>query len=98
MQTIKFQKHYVTNGAIKARVFYSNGPCLKKQADGSRVLTPCVTVYAKDYGGALGKIMPAEYLNGTDLMTDYIEEGHVHLFQGHPLYAAALARCNGGAQ
>lgn len=83
--TIKFLKHCVTNGTVKARVHYS----LDNRADKRE----CVTIYAKDYTGELGQIFQAgEYHNDTDLMTDYFDKGRVVLFTTHPLYAAARAR------
>jgi hypothetical protein len=81
---IKFQKFYVTNGQQKARVWYS----LDNRFDGRK----CVTLYAKDYSGALGAIFGDEYKNDTDTMTDYFEKGRAVIFEGHPHYAAARAR------
>lgn len=88
MSTIKFQKHYVTNGAIKARVHYSAFRMTTTGQD-------CVTLYAKSYedGNALCDIMPNEYENNTDIHTDYSEKGRVRILSTSPLYAAALARC-----
>lgn len=81
---IKFQRHYVTNGTDKARVWYS----LDNRVDGRK----CVTLYAKDYSGTLGKIFADEYKNETDLCTDYFEKGRAVLFADHELYAAARER------
>ncbi len=81
---VKFQKHYVTNGTTKARAWYS----LDNRADGRK----CVTIYAKDYTGALGVVLADSYKNETDSMTDYFDKGRARLFEGHPLYAAARAR------
>ena len=83
---IKFNKFNVTNGTDKARVHYSQ----YTRADGRK----CVTIYAKDYDRALGRIFNDEYVNETDLMTDYFEKGRVVLFADHALYAAAAARTN----
>ncbi len=82
--TIKFNKYHVTNGETKARVFYT----LDNRGDGRKV----VTLYAKDYDRALGKIFATEYVNDTDSMTDYFDQGRVRLFEDHPLYAAARQR------
>jgi hypothetical protein len=82
--TIRFQKFYVTDGTVKARVWYSATAVV----DGR----PCVTLYAKDYDRNLGKIFPAIYENDTDVMTDYFDKGRVRIFADNPLYAAALAR------
>lgn len=84
MAQIKFMKHYVTDGAIKARVFYS----LDNRAD----LRKVVTIYSKDYGHQLGALIPDGYENDTDYMTDYFDKGAVRLFESHPLYAAARQR------
>jgi hypothetical protein len=95
--TIKFQKYYVTNGTDKARVFYSHGQIYASPRDAALgaagALRECVTLYAKDYDRTLGKIFGDRYENNTDTMSDYIDEGHVRIFPGDPLYAAALARC-----
>lgn len=82
--TIKFNKHHVTNGTVKARVFYS----LDNRVDGRK----CVTLYAKDYSRTLGQVFADEYQNDTDSMTDYFDEGRVVLFEGHAHYAAARQR------
>lgn len=81
---VKFNKHHIAKGAIKARVWYA----LDNRVDGRKV----VTIYAKDYGNALGEIFADDYENSTDTMTDYFDTGHVRLFEDHPLYAAARAR------
>lgn len=86
---IKFQKHYVTNGAVKARVHYS---AFRMTTTGQN----CVTLYAKSFqdGRNLCEILDGEgYENNTDIMTDYFEEGRARILEGQPLYAAALARC-----
>lgn len=82
--TVKFNKHHVTNGVEKARVFYS----LDNRSDGRR----CVTLYAKDYGHALGRVLGDAYQNDTDSMTDYFDQGRAVLFEGHPLYQQARDR------
>lgn len=83
---IKFNKYNVTNTATKdkARVHYS----LDGRIDGRK----CVTLYAKNYDRNLGKILPNQYINETDSMTDYFEKGRVVLFEDHPLYADARKR------
>lgn len=81
---VKFQKHYVTNGSVKARVWYG----LDNRTDGRR----CVTLYSKDYGHQLAEVIPTGYENDSDMMTDYFDKGRVRLFENHPLYAAARAR------
>jgi len=81
---MKFNKHHVTDGTVKARVYYS----LDNRTD----KRPCVTLYAKDYGNELNKLFPDTYKNDTDIMTDYFEKGRVVLFADHPMYAAARKR------
>lgn len=85
---IKFMKHYVTDGQIKARVHYS---AFRMTTTGQE----CVTLYAKNYddGRLLGKLFDAEYENNTDILTDYFERGRVRILAGTPLYEAAKARC-----
>jgi hypothetical protein len=80
---IKFQKFAVVDTATKtrARVHYR----VDNRIDGRK----CVTLYAKDYGGALRKVLGGSYVNNTDAMTDYFETGKAVLFEGHPLYAQA---------
>ena len=78
---IKFNKHHVTNGTIKARVNYS----LDNRCDGRK----CVTLYAKDYSRALGAILADSYKNDTDSQTDYFDQGRAVLFENHAMYAAA---------
>lgn len=87
MSAIKFMKHYVTNGELKARVHYSDATLISGEV--------CVTLYAKDFksGHALGQMFDDEYENNTDMMTDYFEKGRVRIPQNSPLYAAAKARC-----
>lgn len=81
---IKMQKYYVTNGEIKARVWYSAGQLM----DG----TFAVTLYAKDYSRNLGKIFGSKYINNSDSMSDYFDEGKVIIRKGDPLFEAAMAR------
>lgn len=82
--SVKFLKHCVksTETGIKARVWYS----LDNRSDGRKV----VTIYAKDYDRALGKVFAdGSYENKTDSMTDYFDQGTVRLFEDHPLYKEA---------
>lgn len=81
---VRFMKHYVTDGKIKARVIY----CRTTLLDGRE----CVTLYAKDYNRDLGKVFPESYKNASDSMSDYFETGHVRIFPGDPNYAAACGR------
>ena len=94
--TIKFMKHYVTNGTEKARVHYSEGEIYADVKLGMTGGTrKCVTLYAKDWqdGRKLGSMFE-NYQNDTDTSTDYFETGRVRLFHGDTMYDAALARCN----
>lgn len=86
--TIKFQKYYVTDGKIKARIHYSAFRMITTGKD-------CVTLYANSHsdGDALKKIIPEGYENNTDVQTDYFEKGRVRILKGSPLYGAALSRC-----
>ena len=85
--SIKFMKHYVTNGTIKARVFYSAHQMVSTGEN-------CVTLYAKNWreGRELALILGDSYENNTDTMSDYFEDGRARIKAGHPLYAAALER------
>lgn len=83
MKHVRFHQHYITDGTIKARVYYS----LDNRIDGR----PCVTLYDKDYNRALGRILEDGYQNATDIMTDYFDKGHVDLYESSPYYKAARA-------
>lgn len=86
MNSIKFNRYNVTNGAAKARVHYG----IDNRTDGRK----CVTIYSKDYTNALASVFagsPCDYENATDISTDYFEKGRVRLFETSPLYAAARA-------
>lgn len=85
-QTIKFNRYNVTNGTDTARVTYHHATLTNGRE--------CVTLYAKDYDRALGKILPDQYENNTDSMTDYFEHGRVRIYADSPLFAAAKARCD----
>lgn len=88
MTTIRFMKHYVTDGTTKARIHYS----LDNRVD----RRPCVTMYAKDYSDNLSKVFADAYRNETDFYTDYFDKGRVVLFKDSPLYAAARLRAQEG--
>ena len=80
-----FGKHFAKNveTGIKARIFYS----LDNRSDRKS----CVTLYAKSYedGHTLKTIFTDAYINNSDSMTDYFEEGRVVLFEDHPAYKDA---------
>lgn len=80
---ITFNKHNVTNGTKKARVFYS----INGRTDGRN----CVTIYAKDLTANLKAIF-ADAVNSTEINTDYFETLKIDLFETSPFYAAALER------
>ena len=86
-EKIRFQKYYVTDGRIKARVSYSAHVSVSTG-------DPCVTLYAKSCrdGDKLAEIFDAEYENRFDARSDYFEKGRVRILADNPLYAAALAR------
>ena len=96
--TIKFMKHYVTNGTIKARVSYSvswiYAPGCNRNVQNPKTIK-AVTLYAKSVldGRALGKLMQDEYENHSDSQDDYYEEGIARIPMGHQLYELALLRC-----
>ena len=80
---ITFNKHNVTNGTKKARVFYS--------INGRTDSRNCVTIYAKDLTANLKAIF-ADAVNNTEANTDYFETSKINLFETSPFYAAALKR------
>ena len=80
---ITFNKHNVTNGTKKARVFYS----INGRTDGRN----CVTIYAKDLTANLKEIF-SDAVNSTEVNTDYFETSKVNLFETSPFYAAAFER------
>lgn len=80
---ITFNKHNVTNGTKKARVFYS----INGRTDGRN----CVTIYAKDLTANLKAIF-ADAVNNTEVNTDYFETSKITLFETSLFYAAALER------
>lgn len=84
---VKFMKHYVTNGAQKARVHYS---AFAMNSTGVK----CVTLYAKKFQdeAALVAIFADAVEDNTDIQTDYFEKARVRILAGEPLYVAALAR------
>ena len=88
MSTIRFMKHFVTDGTTKARVHYSAFKMVSTGED-------CVTLYAKSHrdGHALAQILGDVYENNTDSQTDYFEKGRCRLLAGSDLYAAAKSRC-----
>jgi len=92
---IKFQKYYVTDGKVKAKVSYSDGKIYVRAADGSVTgLRDRITLYAQDYSRNLGAIFGGDYINDTDSQTDYFDQGRVRIFPESPLYPAAKERCD----
>ena len=89
---IKFQKHYVTNGTVKARVHYS---AFKMATTGQ----DCVTLYAKSFddGRKLASIIDEGFEDNSDIGSDYFEKGRVRILAGSPLYVPALLRAQGAA-
>jgi hypothetical protein len=88
MSKIRFMKHYVTDGTLKARVTYS---AFAMATTGKN----CVTLYAKSFedGRKLAAIELGSYENNTDSQSDYFEKGRTRILEGSPLYLPALARC-----
>ena len=65
-------------------------PCFFSLDNSTRESGPCVTIYAKGYGGQLpGDLFAVE--NDTDLMTDYFDTDSATLTPAHPLYPYARA-------
>lgn len=81
---IKFNKYHVTNGDIKAKVFYS----LDGRFDGKK----CVTLYAKECNKNLGKIFKSEFIDESDFRSDYFDNGKVCIFENNPFYSFARKR------
>ena len=79
--TIKFNKHNITNGTLKARVFYSIGG----RTDGRN----WVTVYAKELTSNL-KALFNNCVNNTEFGTDYFETSKVEIFETSPFYSEVL--------
>ena len=71
---ITFNKHNVTNGTKKARVFYS----INGRTDGRN----CVTIYAKDLTANLKAIF-ADAVNSTEVNTDYFETSKINFLKHH---------------
>lgn len=87
---IKFNKFNVTDGTNTARVTYS---AFKMVSTGEE----CVTLYAKSFqdGRTLALIADdvyADYVNDSDICSDYFEKGLLRIKKGHELYEAAYAR------
>lgn len=78
---IKFRQYYVANDLFKARVSY--------HMDGRIDKRKCVTLYAKDWSRELRHIFQYGYINESDLMADYFEQGHVVLFEDNKHYPEA---------
>jgi len=87
---IKFKKHYVTNGMEKARVWYSAGVLNNGKM--------AVTLYAKSYedGNKLQNILPETFEDDSDIRSDYMEKGRARIYEGSPLYTAALEMAKKG--
>ena len=85
---VRFNKHHVTDGTSKARVFYS----LDNRVDGRKV----VTIYAKDFGSSLSRMFPEAYENKKDSQSDYFDQGTVRLFEDSPYYTEARNRVERG--
>ena len=78
---IKFRKHFVANELFKAKVSYSLDNRIDKRK--------CVTIYARDWCRNLRHVFQDGYINDTDLMTDYFDQGRVVLFEDNPHYLEA---------
>lgn len=81
---IKFGKFSVSNGAHKARVFYSRGGLVSGR--------DCVTLYAKDTVNDLARIFCDLYINRSDAREDYFEDGLVRIYPDSPFFEMACLR------
>lgn len=91
---VKFNRYNVrdTETGKTARVSYSvNNHVSCFDAHGVRNGRQHVTVYAKDYNNALAAIIPAGYVDNTEIQSDYFEKGRVYIADNHPLFAAAMS-------
>ena len=75
---VKFRKFYVTDGTVKAKIYYS----LDNRGDHKK----CVTLYEKGYDRNLRIIFPNIHQDDTEYMSDYFDEGRVVIFENNPLY------------
>ena len=83
---IKLNKHNVTNGTIKARVWYS----MNQNLAGARVAQ--IMPKSFDDGALLALIFPENYRNATDAQQDCYHMGAVKFTSGHPLFEAIKSR------
>jgi hypothetical protein len=88
---MKFLKHAVVGNGHKARVRYSAGPLISGRV--------AVTLYAKGPldGPDLEAVFASQsgYENNSDGREDYFENGRARIYEGDPLYPAALAIAQG---
>lgn len=80
-KTIRFMKHFVTDGEHKCRIWYSLDNHVSRK--------PCVTIYAKSVLEDLRPVLGELVQNDTDMQTDYFESDRARFFEGHVLYADA---------
>lgn len=80
---VKFNKFNVSGSGRKAKVWYSLD---------NRANTPCVTIYAKDYGPQLRPFFPDKVVNETRIEVDYFDKDKVTFYPGELHYEAARAR------
>jgi hypothetical protein len=81
MSPIKFRQYYVANDLFKAKVSY--------HMDGRIDKRKCVTLYARDWCRNLRHLFQDGYINESDIMTDYFEQGRVVLFEDNIHYPEA---------
>jgi hypothetical protein len=81
MIPIKFRQYYVANDLFKAKVSY--------HMDGRIDKRKCVTIYARDWCRNLRHVFQDGYINESDMMTDYFEQGRVVLFEDNKHYPEA---------
>ena len=83
-------KHFVQNIATgqKAKVWYSRGQVCKGPA-GEVGLFDCITIYSKEYGYELNRVMErvGKTENDTDSMTDYFDKSRFRVFPDNPMFS-----------
>jgi hypothetical protein len=79
---MKFMKYYVeSDTGDRVKCWY-----MTTERNGKK----CIMVVASNYGDRLSFLPNVE--NNTDSQTDYFEKDSASIYEGDPLYAAALAR------
>ena len=101
MKKIKFMRYYVTDGETKAKIHYSACDSYGFGNDKRKAVTlyeqgyerKLLNVFSDGYSNEKGFNVP-EYKNESDMQSDYFDEGHITLYEDHPLYQEALNKAN----